>query len=36
MESKLNNINTQKKETNINTNNNQFKTIYMYIPNKKK
>jgi len=44
MESKLNNttkninnilrVNIQKEETNITTTNSQFKTIYMYIPNK--
>jgi hypothetical protein len=31
-----NNLTIQKEESNIYTLNNNFKTIYMYIPNKKK
>jgi hypothetical protein len=32
--STINNLNIQKENSNVFTVNNQFKTIYMYIPNK--
>jgi hypothetical protein len=32
--STINNLNIQKENSNVYTVNNQFKTIYMYIPNK--